>query len=75
MTKTNLLIIVGCLLFGQTIAQDYTADNRLYKTMDWDVFLKKLDKNPNLIFFDIRTLFVRFIGTHAEYDKIDCSTI
>ena len=28
-----------------------------------------------MIFFDKRTLFIRFIGTHAEYDKIDCSTI
>ena len=28
-----------------------------------------------MIFFNIRTVFVRFIGTHAEYDKIDCSEI
>lgn len=26
-----------------------------------------------MIFFDKRTLFVRFIGTHQQYDKIDCS--
>lgn len=28
-----------------------------------------------MIFFDIRTMYVRFIGTHKEYDRIDCSTI
>jgi mRNA interferase HigB len=28
-----------------------------------------------LIFFDIRTVFIRFIGLHKEYDRIDCSTI
>jgi mRNA interferase HigB len=28
-----------------------------------------------MVFFDIRTVYIRFIGTHAEYDKIDCSTI
>ena len=29
-----------------------------------------------LIIFKTRTLFIRFIGTHAEYDKIiDCSTL
>ena len=28
-----------------------------------------------VIHFDIRTLYVRFIGTHTEYDKINCSTI
>jgi mRNA interferase HigB len=28
-----------------------------------------------MIFFDKRTLYIRFIGTHSEYDKINCSTI
>lgn len=28
-----------------------------------------------MIFFDIRTVFIRFVGTHAEYDKINCSEI
>ena len=28
-----------------------------------------------MIFFNKRTLYIRFIGTHHDYDKIDCSTI
>ena len=28
-----------------------------------------------LIFFDVRTVYIRFIGTHTEYNKIDCRTI
>jgi mRNA interferase HigB len=28
-----------------------------------------------MIFFDIRTVFIRYIGTHGEYDEIDCTTI
>lgn len=28
-----------------------------------------------VIKFTISRIFVRFVGTHAEYDKIDCSTI
>lgn len=25
--------------------------------------------------FTIKTVFIRFIGTHSEYDKTDCATI
>ena len=28
-----------------------------------------------LIFFDIRAVYIRFVGTHKEYNKIDCSAI
>jgi mRNA interferase HigB len=28
-----------------------------------------------LIHFDVRTVYILFVGTHAEYDKIDASTI
>lgn len=28
-----------------------------------------------MIFFDIRTIYIRFIDSHSEYDKIDCKTI
>ena len=28
-----------------------------------------------MIHFTKRTIYIRFIGTHAEYDKINCSTI
>lgn len=27
------------------------------------------------IFFNKRTIYIRYIGTHAAYNKIDCSTI
>lgn len=28
-----------------------------------------------MIHFSIRTIFIRFIGTHKQYDKIDCLRI
>lgn len=28
-----------------------------------------------MIFFDIRTVFIRYIGKHADYNKTDCTII
>lgn len=28
-----------------------------------------------MIFFNKRTIYIRFMGTHAEYDKIDAASI
>jgi mRNA interferase HigB len=28
-----------------------------------------------MIHFNKRTIYIRFIGTHKAYDKINCSTI
>lgn len=28
-----------------------------------------------MIFFDIRTVFIRYIGKHTDYNKIDCTII
>jgi mRNA interferase HigB len=28
-----------------------------------------------MIHFSTRTLYLRFVGTHKQYDKIDCKTI
>ena len=28
-----------------------------------------------MIFFDIRTIYIRYIGLHKDYHKIDCTTV
>lgn len=50
--KTILFLL---LLSGFIYAQDFSLDNKSYSTISWQHFIKKLEKNPNLIFFDIRT--------------------
>jgi len=49
---------------------DYVGDNRFVFNIKGNKYRMVV-----MIFFDIRTIFIRFIGTHAEYDKIDCTKI
>ena len=61
---------------------DYHEMKRLFNSVDAvgnDRFVFNIRGNNYrlvaMIFFDIRTVFIRFIGLHKQYDKIDCSTI
>lgn len=49
---------------------DYVAPDRLV----FDVCGNRL-RVITLVHFSTRTLYILFIGTHAEYDKIDVSTL
>ncbi len=48
-----LTILIG--ITAAVSAQDYKLDNKLYKTISWNDFFSRLEKNPKLVFFDIRT--------------------
>ena len=44
---------------------DFVGDNRWVFNIKGNHF-----RLVAMIFFNVRTVFIRFIGTHAEYDKI-----
>ncbi len=49
---------------------DYVADNRYVFNIKGNHY-----RLVAMIFFSVRTVYIKFIGTHAEYDKIDAGTI
>lgn len=49
---------------------DYVGNDRYVFNIKGNEF-----RIVTMIFFDTRTVFIRFVGTHSEYDKIDCSII
>lgn len=50
-TITLALMLLGFYGF----AQDFKSDNVRYQTVSWTDFFKRLEHNPKLVFFDIRT--------------------
>lgn len=54
MTK-YFLSVTMLFILKVVFSQNYSLDNKLYKTIDWNEFFNRLEKNPRLVFFDIRT--------------------
>lgn len=71
--------------YSETKAADWKAFNELKKTFNTtdavanDRYIFDIKGNQyrlvTLIIFKIRTVFILFIGTHKEYDKIDAAKI
>ena len=53
--KTCNIVLLTVFVTINMHAQNFAFDNKYYTTISWDEFFKRLDANPNLIFFDIRT--------------------
>ncbi len=49
---------------------DYVGNNRIVFDIKGNKYRVIV-----LVFFDGQKIFIRFVGTHAEYDKIDAKTI
>lgn len=54
MNKYFLITLFWIVSIGAN-AQDFKLDNVRYKTVSWREFFNRLEKNPKLIFYDIRT--------------------
>lgn len=51
-------------------ATDYVGNDRFVFNIKGNDF-----RLVTMIFFDKRTIYIRFVGTHKEYDRIDCKNI
>lgn len=49
---------------------DYVADKRIVFNVKGNQY-----RIVALTFFSVRTIYIKFVGTHAEYDKIDVATV
>jgi mRNA interferase HigB len=61
---------------------DYHDIRRIYSSVDAvgnDRFVFNIRGNTYrlvvMIFFNIRTVYIRFVGLHKDYDNVDCSTV
>lgn len=53
--KYGLLLLLVSLLCYSANSQDFNLDNKAYRTISWQEFFERLNQNPGLVYFDIRT--------------------
>lgn len=69
MHRYIITIILSIVAFSAT-AQDFKSDNDRYQTISWTEFFRKLDKNPKLVYYDIRSDGERNDnGKSAQYNQ------
>ena len=54
MSRLSIFFLL-ILLASKLKSQNFVYDNVHYSTISWDEFFRRLDRDPKLIFFDIRT--------------------
>lgn len=55
MKRICFFLLLTILAESSVLSQDFKYDNQFYQTISWNEFFSRLEKNPNLVFFDIRT--------------------
>ena len=55
MSSKSKIFLVLALLPLSLRSQDFRLDNTNYQTVSWKEFFRRLEKNPKLVYFDIRT--------------------
>ena len=68
----NLSPIVRQYRIGTEICDVLAVDSQKNLSI---IELKNWELNSNFINYDYGILWIRFIGTHTEYDRIDATTI
>lgn len=53
--KTSIILTIVSLLSLGIHAQDFKLDNVSYQTISWTDFFKRLEENPKLVYYDIRS--------------------
>lgn len=81
-TKAKEPLLIWYNIALQSDWQDFHSIKQIFNSIDSvgnDRYVFNIGGNKYrivaLIHFSKRTMYIRFVGTHKQYDKIDCKSI